>query len=158
MNSDALRFCRCTGIAFAISPLENLTFPIHEAAVRTTPIVLPLTKIKFGIVGAGLGAGLAMIGVAIVATQATSIERLDLELRMLLLGIASGIVLGFMVGPRPVAQRVPKAVWQPANSNGLLRSWTLANQRRGAKVSASLLRLLGPASRPQRHFQTQSTN
>jgi hypothetical protein len=118
--------------------------------VRTTAIVLPVTKIKFGIVGAGLGAGLAMIGVAIIATRTTVSERLDLEIHMLLLGLASGLILGWLMGPYPVAQRAPKSVWQP--SYGLLRS---GQALAGRSIAATLDVVTWPLAVQFQHRKTE---
>jgi hypothetical protein len=91
-------------------------------AKRTTRLCQK--TVKRAILGSGLGTGLGLIGVALMASAAVSVhkpERLFEETLMLMMGGCTGLVLGWLAGPRqvgapvlaPKAQPVPVLAYTP---------------------------------------------
>jgi hypothetical protein len=84
-------------------------------AKRTTRLCP--TTVKRAIVGSGFGAGLGLIGVALMATARISVhrpERLFDEVLMLMMGCCTGLALGWLAGPRVICQARPSWVRTPA--------------------------------------------
>jgi hypothetical protein len=75
---------------------------MRNRTTRLTP-----DTIKRAIMGGGLGTGIGLIGVALMAAGAASVhrpERLLDEVLMLFLGCFAGLTLGWLVGPMGVPQ------------------------------------------------------
>jgi len=72
----------------------------------TAQTIVPLIKIKFAIVAAGLGAGLGMIWAALMANRITLTERVTEEALLVVLGGSVGLALGWLMGPHGTKQRI----------------------------------------------------
>jgi hypothetical protein len=73
-------------------------------------------KIKFAIVGAGVGAGLGMIWVAIFAARTSLAERVSHEAVSVMVASAVGLALGWMIGPRPRLRAAMSRHLEPATT------------------------------------------